>query len=364
MCGNCQRNADTCVYDRDRLIPLASHQPSIQSTRTASPVVDIIDEDRFDLSESRSRRIWELRLLNHYNLRTSQDLLISGDDTAAAAWVKAVPEQAFGNDALLFAMFAFSALHMSEHQSGDQEMIEMHRRYLALALSEHKKDVINLNESTFDAVLLTSTLLRVTAFALLRERPLVPYEPPILWLEMTRGTVNLFKESWKWIERDENSMAFRLTKRMPIVFDEEAKFAQSNREGLEHLLHRDELDLYLENWPPDVAEAYETTVSYLGCIMIAIKADQPSGEICRRLLLFPYIVRSRYIELVKEKQPRALAILGHYFALLSEFNSIWWIGGSGLRETQALKTVLPTKWHEMIREPHHATSLDSPGGRV
>ena len=248
-------------------------------------------------------------------------------------------------------MFALSALHMSESEPDNRDITVTHRRYLALALSEHKKDVMNLSKANFDAVLLTSSLLRVTAFAMLRERALAPYTPPVQWLEMTRGAMNLFRESWKWVEEDERSMAFRLTKRMPIVFDEEAKFAPSNREGLQHLLHRDEDDIANEPWSPAIAEAYETSISYIGCILIAMKNGQSEAEICRRLIIFPYIVRNRYIELVKDAQPRALAVLAHYFAILDDNQSVWWIGKSGHREVHALYEVLTGKWAELMRWP-------------
>lgn len=351
MCSNCQRHAEACIYDRARISSQGDRQPSLQSSIAASPAIDTIDEDRPDLPETKARRLRELSLLHHYVISTSQEILASGDETAEEAWIKAVPQQALNNDALLYAMFALSALHMLETKCDDEEITVMHRKYLALALSEHRKDVMNISQTNFDAVLLTSSLLRVTAFAMLRERALTPYTPPVQWFEMTRGAMNLFKESWKWVEKDEKSMAFRLTKRMPIVFDEEGKFAASNREGLEHLLYRDEVDIAHEEWSPDVVEAYETTVSYIGCILIAKKKGESAAEIRRRLIIFSYIVRSRYIELVKEAQPRALAILAHYFAILDQYRSIWWMGRSGSREVHALNEELTGKWSKLMQWP-------------
>ena len=46
---------------------------------------------------------------------------------------------------------------------------------------------------------------------------------------MTRGAVDVFKASWKWIANDEHSIASRLAKRMPVLFDDEAKFGASYR---------------------------------------------------------------------------------------------------------------------------------------
>lgn len=350
MCGNCQRHGNNCSYDHGRHDSLTIQRQG-QSSSDASPAVDAIDEDSISLSESKSRRIRELKLLHHYNIFTARDILTLNDETGEEAWIRAVPQQAFGNDALLYAVCALSALHMSQSQPDDQEVIDVHRKYLAMALAEHKKDVLSINQSNFDAVLLTSSLLRMTAFAMLRDRPLTPYAPPIQWLEMTRGAMNLFCESWKFMETDESSMASRLTRRMPIVFDEEARFRASNREGLEHLLHRDDDDIANELWPPDVMEAYETTVSYIGCILMAMSDENLLGEARRRMAIFPFIVRGRYIDLVKEAQPRALVVLAHYFALVEKFSSTWWIGRSGTQEVHALEEILQGKWHDLLAWP-------------
>jgi hypothetical protein len=262
------------------------------------------------------------------------------------------PNLAFGNEALLYSIFSLSARHMAEidPQHSDETM-DTHRRYLDLALRRHSDDITNLNEKTVDAVCITSTILRVTAFVMLRDRSLNPYTPPVPWLQMTRGAMDVFKASWKWISNDEHSIASRLTKRMPVVFDDEAKFGVSNRQGLLHLLQRDEEDVAKERWHTTDQEAYETTISYIGGIWIAMKGSELPAEICRRLILFPFIVQSRFIDLIKDQQPRALAVLAHYFALLASFRSVWWIGDTGRREVQALVTILPGKWHDLMSWP-------------
>jgi hypothetical protein len=43
--------------------------------------------------------------------------------------------------------------------------------------------------------------------------------------------MDVFKASWKWIANDEHSITSRLAKRMPVPFDDEAKFGVSNRQS-------------------------------------------------------------------------------------------------------------------------------------
>jgi len=49
-------------------------------------------------------------------------------------------------------------------------------------------------------------------------------------------------------------------------------------------------------------------------------------------LAFPATVSRRFIELLEERRPRALAILACFFALLKSMDSVWWLQGMARRE--------------------------------
>ena len=101
-------------------------------------------------------------------------MLVSGDPTAADAWISIAPNLAFENDALLYSIFSLSARHIAEidPQHSDETM-DTHRRYLVLVLRRHSDDIMNLSEKTVDAVCITSSILRVTAFVI--ARPLLEF---------------------------------------------------------------------------------------------------------------------------------------------------------------------------------------------
>jgi hypothetical protein len=63
-----------------------------------------------------------------------------------------------------------------------EEIMDTYRRYLDLALRRHSKGISNLSEKSFDAVYITSTMFRLIAFIMLRDRPLNPYTLLVLWL--------------------------------------------------------------------------------------------------------------------------------------------------------------------------------------
>lgn len=49
-------------------------------------------------------------------------------------------------------------------------------------------------------------------------------------------------------------------------------------------------------------------------------------------LAFPATVSKRFIELLEERRPRALAILACFFALLKSLDGVWWLQGMARRE--------------------------------
>ena len=367
MCGGCVKHAATCIYDRDdraRFHSATGLRPGKRARDDdyifdMSPGVSSSDTANDNTSISKTRHLLELKLLHQYNTRTSQTLLTSDDRNASESWNLAIPEKAFKHQALLHAIYTLSALHLAEAEPSDSDIVDTHRQYLDLAIREHNNDLQNLNESNFDAVIVTSSFLRLVAFAMLQDRSLEPYAPPMQWLDISKGAVQTFEASWKFIQKDEESIAARLVRRMPLIWDEEAKFKESNRRDFLHLLNRTDGDVQAEPWSVEIQEAYESTISYIGCIFLAMKGDEQSSEICRRLVIFPYFIKSRFIDLVREQRPRALAVLAHYFALLTSMKDVWWVGNSGQREFRALSGLLSSRREDFIEWPSRFISKEA-----
>jgi hypothetical protein len=81
------------------------------------------------------------------------------------------------------------------------------------------------------------------------------------------------------------------------------------------------------------------------------------GGNLQKPISFPFIVQSRLIDLIKDRQPWALAVLAHYFVLLASFRSVWWVGDTRCGEVQALTTVLSGKWHDLMGWPLNVMEL-------
>lgn len=265
-----------------------------------------------------------------------------------------MPHLAFEHVALLDAIFSIAALHLalSSKRPDQQELMNAHRSHMDLCLEKHRDDLAHISSRNADALWFTSSLVRTAAFATLQERPVDPYAPPTQSLEIASGAVPVFLATWDLIRADPRSEAMGIMKETIVFTDKEAFFKESNRRAFMHLLQRVESTRDLtEPWDKDIREAYETTLSYLGSVKLAIDAGRPRSEIGLRLIGFASMVPKRFIGLVGEQRPRALVVLAHFFALLIPYREIWWIGNAGQREVRGIQRILPEEWQDLMEWP-------------
>ncbi|KAI9867383.1 MAG: hypothetical protein M1813_008941 [Trichoglossum hirsutum] len=360
VCGGCERHQSSCIYSR----PSPSPNRAAESSRSnrvdpddvrpkANTGKNVVRTTVLEPAESRKRRFLELKLFHHYITKTSMTFLGYAESMFQEKFATIIPGLALNHDALLYSIYTTSALHLAKTEPHDREAVEAYQKYMDLTLRGHRNDVAHINQANADAACLTSTFLRVCAFAILQERPLSPYTPPTHWLQMTGGSVNVFKEAWPWIVNNEESIARALVmKRTPVLvpYNEEL-FLESHRQDLLHLLRRSQADEASEPWDEETQEAYKTTISYLGGAQIAIDTGEAPADICRRLIVFPMLIKKRFIDLIEEQRPRALVVLAHFFALLARFSHYWWMGDTGKREIRGIQTILPDEWQDLMGWP-------------
>ncbi|KJZ79149.1 hypothetical protein HIM_01300 [Hirsutella minnesotensis 3608] len=305
--------------------------------------------DEEDPPETKERRVIELKLLHRYISETGGTVAI--DEKTRSIYCSLIPELALQSDALLYCMYSLAALHMAAaSESREPAVINTHRKYLSMALREHNKALADLSPASADVVCLTSSLFRVCSFTLLQERQRQPYEPPVEWLMMNASTTAVFKAAFKIVGSNHQSVAYRMLHTTPVIHDEKVRFDEASRKGLEFLVQRDPDRDADEPWDVEIREAYETTLSYLGGIIEGARKGEVS-EVCRRLIIFPMLVKGRFIELVQEGRSRAMLLLSYYFALLSLYRHVWWIGRAGLCEVRCIAKSLTGHWLSMMRWP-------------
>ncbi|KAG8424484.1 hypothetical protein J3458_001271 [Metarhizium acridum] len=355
VCDNCKRHRSECIYDRvppltTPVISPAPFRPESAEARVAAAIARNIENSHLsDPPESRERRILETRLM--YQYATSTGTTIAIDDKSKGLYVNMVPRLALTSDALLYCMYSLAALHCKV--VGDLMGLvsrDAHRKYLSMGLREHNLAIANISPETADAICLTSTLLRVCSFILLQDRLRQPYTPPVEWLMMNASTKAIVATAYELPGGKEKSVAAMMVGISPLVSNEQMRFDPIQRRGLEPLLQRDEIRDASEPWDPESQDAYESTLSYLGgAIETARVGDRHDG--LRRLIIFPMLVKGRFIELVQEGQPRATIFLAFYFALLALHKDRWWIGEAGAHEVRAMAAHFTDHWRALLNWP-------------
>jgi hypothetical protein len=358
ICGNCHRHNVPCVYDHLRArTPTGYQEPNNVSDVTAGPNISLESGTAITNSEhleSEGRRLLELKLLSQWMMKTALSFPGTHEKSYREAMTHGAPELALQHRALLYSMFSFSALHIaktSPFPNQRLEFMDVHRRYLGLALQEHRVDIENLGKAKADTVCMTSSLIRNCTQAVLQDRPLHPYTPPTQWLQMMNGSGDVFKTAWDWIGDDDSSIARRVAQHGPDLSDLSTLFGESNLQVFIHLLRRSPVDEEQEPWNPEIQKSYELTLSYIGGVQMALNKGETPGNLCRRLVAFPMFIPKRFIGLVEELRPRALVVLAHYFAFLARLRDTWWIGDSGRREICAVRSVLKNEWVELLNWP-------------
>ncbi|KAL6910771.1 hypothetical protein GGI43DRAFT_391091 [Trichoderma evansii] len=367
-CHHCERHRAQCIYDRlprnarsRESSPASSSRPLTGEPRTSesgsdkqSPLssVDTVDTLDEDAPESKQRRLLEARLMHLYLTETGPSLPI--DDITRSVFANTIPKLALDSEALLYSIYALAAIHSCICKLDDTfDGLDVYRRYLAMAVHEHTKDIAELSELNFESVFLTTHLLRVCMFAMLRFRNRSPYTPPLEWILTTGTTQGLFNKAWHIIVAHPESIAARMVTSSPIIYDNEERFGVSQRQGLEYILERDAEDEATEPWDPEIQDAYESTLSYLGGVLQLLNPNSEKfnvNDARRRMVIFPMAVKKKFLDLTQEARPRAIVIMAYYFAILV-IETTWWVGDVRSLEVRAIAESLPAKWLKMVEWP-------------
>lgn len=217
---------------------------------------------------------------------------------------------------------------------------ETHRNYLDWAIRGHSENISHASRENADASCLTSSFLRVCAFAALQERSLNPYTPPTQWLRMTHGTGRIFHATWHRMSEDETSIAMRVLNRPPILTPfNEALWAEDDRQDLEQLLQRSREDVANELWNSSIQEAYNSTLSYVSAINIAIAAEEGPGNTCRELIAFLMLIPKDSLIWSRSSNRERWSCLLITLSLL-QCSGIWF-GGSVMQEDERFEEFRP-----------------------
>ncbi|KAA8573780.1 hypothetical protein EYC84_005341 [Monilinia fructicola] len=77
-----------------------------------------------------------------------------------------------------------------------------------------------------------------------------------------------------------------------------------------------------------------------------------------RILGFAATVSRRYIELLRQSDPRALVIAACFFAMTRIVDDIWWLQGVAKREVTGIFGLLPEEWWPKMDWPMRIANFE------
>ncbi|KAK3906947.1 hypothetical protein C8A05DRAFT_40278 [Staphylotrichum tortipilum] len=339
------------------------------------------------------QRLLELRLMHQYTAMTCQTFTFTAPVTEDI-WKITVPNLAFsGSQHLADAILAVAALHLRSMVPNDKELVRASHAYMAASLAEYSSALTKgIDHTNAESLFLTSALIAFQSTATRvfmkdevvvgggndidaetnkhRNHPSGCYAIPFSWFHSFQGVKAITAASWQYL---------RVSPVVTRVINSQAALQLDFTTGPEtffgHLLEGldDELaamsgaadpsssaphagtpmaagggpasspatpaspnyQQHHHTHPtPDTSASPEIIASTRQAYQHAVAVLNWAHKIPHKgaPLAFPATVSRRYIELLEERRPRALAILACFFALLKSMDAVWWLQGMARRE--------------------------------
>lgn len=308
--------------------------------------------------ESEQRRYMELRLLHHWMLQVSRSFGITSPPEWKELWYGEVPQVALNHKNVLYAMFSMTATHLIGRGATDAALFQARENYWVWALREQRAAITNLAGSDTDAVAFAALLIAMNALAMLQERPLEPYTPPLDWLEVGRGAFTVMPPP----ETVADGTGLKvLMEHTASIWSAEPVLSPEMRQEFGAVLNRDLPST--DVWDAETIESYEAALSYICSFRQSISIGEAPDINLRWICMFPFMVARKFVDFVSEGRPRALVILAYFFAVVAQTDALQYLGNAGdrttaKREIYAIRRILPEEWLSLMTWPLEMIAAD------
>ncbi|KAH7146189.1 hypothetical protein EDB81DRAFT_869082 [Dactylonectria macrodidyma] len=351
-CSNCILRNDPCIYSNSEVSEFepkswSSTAPPASSDVTKSTHSSILPKQPLFLP-SPDRGVDDMKLLWFYttNAETTRTVYEDGRSTRINHILKSqIPRLAFETPFLMDCLLATSALQL---QLLDQD-IDTSRavRYRARACQGYRQAIEEARPETFPALIACSLLLTNLSSHMFREEETKQLYI-VDWMIFWRGiclVIKMVSPQGLW----ESGMA-ELFFRPSIDPNQAALHIPSN---LLNMVSTIELgDPEYQN-----LTTYHTTLLYLGSLYHNLLNGFSPTMSLRVVTWFTFLPED-FIELCRQRKPRALVILGHYLMFLKTID-VWWAKGISDREIRGIINYLGVAWLPDLAKPRLTLALEN-----
>ncbi|KAJ5629247.1 hypothetical protein N7528_002904 [Penicillium herquei] len=336
VCSHCNRHNVACEYPSLTPRVYDPTQPKGSSAQGRRAI---------DVSKSEPPRgglpVTELRLMHHWVTATAATMSSAQIPSVHEMWSVAIPEMAFDYEPLLHTLLAISAAHRTKLWPDQENNLRpIQHAYIDTALQDHLPMTANLDGNTSEAVCINAIMLSLYTLYLRSEPFSSQYEPPLLWLSVSRGVRTIMKTVFHQFVKS-NSKLNPLLLAKPIIFNQGMSAFKSSTKPFHTIL---DYDRDKEDFDERTLRAYTESIEYIEGMYAAMQSNEPIWVLRKIFTGFPPMMPRRFGELVAEKRPRALVILAYLFALGKRTDDIWWLHGIPEREVRGINSILPIDW--------------------
>lgn len=299
-----------------------------------------------------------MELMHHYSTVAFKTMPRAED--VGQTWLIEAVQASFDDDYILHLILAFSAFHLADLRPQRRPYylyIAVHHQ--DLGISRMRASLSRLNAENCHSLFMAGSLLAVTTFSSLAvhasdkayERPLLDDIVEVFILIKGMGIVlNVWE---KEIQCGPFRELFRLTKPStppPIFWQDMRAQLDYLRKPLSSLI----LDqpAVLDVVDREIRELYDLTTS---CVLTSADPE------LRLVMVWPINISDQYLQLLKEKVPAALVVLGYYCVVVDRSAVRNWFTRSWAREAlYAINSILPPYYTDLLRWPLDQVSVATP----
>ncbi|KAI5457252.1 hypothetical protein BGZ63DRAFT_417012 [Mariannaea sp. PMI_226] len=288
----------------------------------------------------------DMKLLWFYTATTSSSFSVTGPGSAVENILKIrMVQVAFETPFLMDSLFALSSLHM---QSLNQEYNPSRAlAYRARSFEGYRRAVEAAHPESYAALIANSLFLTALSSQVFREpdaKELYILDWMVVWRGIglvidLMGVENLFQTGM-----------YALFERPPIDLEKASANIPNHLLFMVSSIKPDDMDY-------EEVETYHETLKYLGSLYMNLRKGFTPVMALRVITWFTFLPR-RFVELCRQRRPRALVVVAYYAAFLKLIRSIWWLEGVGQRSLLDLCNFLNPTWEHLLHVPRAAIEVD------
>lgn len=259
----------------------------------------------------------------HYTKSVHDDLPDHGNALCRDMWDEDIPQAAFGSDLVLSALLAISALHLRNLTPDDPDLTYAAGHYFGQAVRKYRPALAHITEPMAEPLIMTAMIVGYYTWVVsYTPNPGTPYTLPLQSFYLIRGVFDILMEVGGWIKSKNLGWLYE----QPPVED-------LDHPATTHFLatyHHDK-DRFMKTFDDSLSredkEVYVAGVNYITSICNALAKGAPANQLRRKIAYMIPALPAKFLTLLAQRDPRAMALIARDIALLKLTEWSWWLHG-------------------------------------